>query len=84
MLFVAKCIAYPWNNATRRDKGYYAISSDKTTNQIFWQAYEEQIPSITEEFKDLVNSAVQRAEYRATLTEVLGHPWMKGEILTEE
>ena len=40
MLFVAKCIAYPWDNATRRDRGYYAISSDKTTNQAFWESYE--------------------------------------------
>lgn len=40
MLFVAKCIAYPWENATRRDRGYYAISSDKTTNQAFWESYE--------------------------------------------
>lgn len=33
MLFVAKVIAYPWERASRSDKGFAAISGDKMTNQ---------------------------------------------------
>ena len=39
MLFVSKCIAYPWERATRTDVDYLAISSDKASNEAFWQKY---------------------------------------------
>ena len=84
MLFVAKCIAYPWERATKTDFDYAAISKDKETNKEFWKRYEAKTPSITNEFKDLVNSAVQRAVRRVSLVELLGSPWMKGETLTKE
>ena len=84
MLFVAKCIAYPWERATRTDVGYVAISSTKQHNQLFWEKYEKNVPSLTQEFKDVVNSTVQRAPARACLVEVLGSPWMRGESLTKK
>ena len=55
-----------------------AISSDKMNNEQFWKSYEETVPSLTNEFKDVVNSAVQRVPARATLVDVLGSPWMRG------
>ena len=84
MLFVAKCIAYPWERASTTDTHYQAISNDKLNNDEFWKKYEAKVPSLTSEFKDVVNSAVQRVPARATLVDVLGSPWMKGETLTKE
>ena len=78
MLFVAKCIAYPWERASTKNVEYMAISSDKMNNEQFWKSYEETVPSLTNEFKDVVNSAVQRVPARATLVDVLGSPWMRG------
>lgn len=84
MLFVSKCIAYPWERATKTDVDYVAISSDKGSNEQFWQKYQGSVPTLTNEFKDVVNSAVQRVPTRATLVDVLGFPWMKGETMTKE
>ena len=39
MLFVSKCIAYPWERATKTDADYISISSDKASNEQFWQKY---------------------------------------------
>ena len=84
MLFVAKCIAYPWERATMTDIDYVAISSTKQNNHLFWQKYEEKVPSLTQEFKDVVNAAVQIVPARASLIDVLGSPWMRGESMTKE
>ena len=84
MLFVAKCIAYPWERATMTDIDYVAISSTKQNNDLFWQKYEEKVPSLTQEFKDVVNAAVQIVPARASLIDVLGSPWMRGESMTKE
>ena len=58
MLFVAKAFAYPWERASSRDDGYSAISGDKISNENFWKKYRRNVTS--EEFKDLVNSTVQK------------------------
>jgi serine/threonine protein kinase len=84
MLFVSKCIAYPWEHATKTDKDYIAISSDKASNEEFWRKYLGSVPTLTNEFKDVVNSAVQRVPTRATLADVLGFAWMKKETMTKE
>ena len=84
MLFVAKCFAYPWEKATKEDMDYAAISSTKERNELFWQKYDKEIPNITNEFKDVVNSTVQNRRMRASLADVLGSAWMRGPSLTEE
>ena len=37
MLFVAKCIAYPWVRSSKTDVGYALISSHIEKNELFWQ-----------------------------------------------
>ena len=77
-------MAYPWEKAIKEDVDYAAISSTKQKNELFWQKYDKKIPSLTNEFKDLVNSTVQNRRKRASLADVLGSKWMREPTLTEK
>ena len=83
MLFVAKVVKYPWDHARTSDNGYKAISGNFIRNAAFWHQYRHKVTSA--EFKDLVNSAVKKdPAARASLAQVLNHPWMKGEMPTRQ
>lgn len=83
-LFVAKIIAYPWKKADPiQDDGYALLAADYGENsQKFWAQYSDRL--LSTEFKNLIESLLAAVpSSRPTMADVLGHPWMRGEVMSE-
>lgn len=80
MLLVLRLMAYPFEEASTRDKGYIEMSRDPTK---FWGRHATK--QVSEEFKNLVALLLApEAGSRPTMADVLGHRWMRGEVAAPE
>lgn len=56
-------------------------------SELFWKVHSNDKPTgfFSEEFKNLFDSMVANdPSERLSIAEVVGHPWMQGEVATEE
>ena len=84
-LIVARLVTYPFDNASREDPKYMKIVGDKTNSNNFWAAYRKAIPGISQEFVDLVTAMIaEQPAGRPTMAEFLGHPWMRGQTISQD
>ena len=81
MLLAMRTLHYPFTKAYYTDEKYLNLMSGDS--QTFWYTYEKL--ELTPEFKDLVHHLLQeQPSSRITMADLLGHAWMKGEVVTHE
>lgn len=52
---------------------------------MFWRKYRKNIKGLTEEFIHLITSMLQHnPASRPTMSDVLGHPWFRGDVVSDE
>jgi len=80
-LMVARLVAYPFNVASMNDDKYKLLAGENSA--MFWKSYKKM--GISDDFIHLVTSMLQHnAASRPTMADVLGHKWMRGEVITKE
>lgn len=77
----------PFSNASPKDPYYKCLAANRA--DIFWNTHLFKKPRgrefISEDLKDLIQSMLQLdPSHRPSISEILAHPWMKGEIPTNE
>ena len=81
MLLSMRCLHYPFKKAYGDDPNYANLVSGDSTQ--FWATYEKL--GLTEEFKNLITHLLQeKTPSRIVMADLLGHPWMKGEVVSTE
>jgi len=88
ILFILVAEHPPFTTADAAKDPYYKCIAQNRSD-LFWQASCKNKPGkaefFSEEFKDLIQSMLQNdPQHRPSLSEVLGHAWLKGEVPTEE
>lgn len=80
MMLVLRLMAYPFDNASMDDPEFKRIYEKPAT---FWQSHER--ANVSEEFKSLVGLLLApEPGARPTMADVLGHPWMRGEVASRD
>jgi len=74
---------YPWKKPDRYSGKYELLVDENGTKaQKFWSNYDEEC-SLSEDFKGFIESMLAfNPISRATMADILGHPWMRGRVLT--
>lgn len=74
----------PFTNATNGDRFYKFISGNRA--DVFWRSHgRNKKGGFSKEFQDMITCMFQLIpSQRLTMADVVGHPWMKGEIATVE
>ena len=84
-ILIAKIMEYPWKKRPDRFGGgnYELLVDDNGTKaDKFWDSYPNH--TFTEEFKSLIeNMLAFNPTSRATIVDILGHEWMRGEVITQ-
>ena len=88
ILFILVAEHPPFTTADAAKDPYYKCIAQNRSD-LFWAASCKNKPGKSEffsaEFKDLVQSMLQNdPQHRPSLSEVLGHAWLQGEVPTEE
>ena len=84
-MLAAKILDYPWTRPDLQRASRYALlaGASGTTADRFWEYYTACAP--TEEFKNFIeNMLAYQPSTRPTMADILGHPWMAGNVLTKE
>jgi len=82
-LMVARLVAYPFNQACLTDEKYKLLQG--ADSALFWKGYKKSVPGLTDEFINLITGMLQfNPASRPTMSDVLGHQWMRGETVTAE
>ena len=71
--------------AKAEDMYYKLLATNRA--DLFWKAHSTRKPAgfFSEEFKDLITSMLQlHPHQRLCMADIIGHPWMQGEVATEE
>ena len=80
MLLSMRTLHYPFTKAYSVDPKYVQLFSEPTK---FWEIYEAL--QLTDDFKDLITHLLQeKTPSRIVMADLLGHTWMKGEVVTKE
>ena len=85
ILFMMVYARQPFEAANPKDTFYTALAQNRA--DLFWKAHQRinQHVTPTEEFKQLVQAMLQLNPMdRPTIPEIMGHPWMKGEVPTHQ
>ena len=71
----------PFTLAVPEDKFYKFLCKNRA--DLFWRYHSKS--HLSNEFKDLLTSMLQPIPpHRLTLADVVGHPWMEGEVASPE
>ena len=84
ILFILYAGHPPFNNAEPRDPYYKLLATNRA--DLFWKTHSGRKPKdfFSEEFKDLITNMLQLMPHqRLSIADVIGHPWMQGQISTE-
>lgn len=84
-MLVAKIMDYPWKKPDKYGGGNYETLVDDygTKADKFWNKYDD--CEITEDFKSFIESMLAfNPISRATMADILGHPWMRGKTITQQ
>lgn len=69
----------------RSDSHYKLIASNRA--DLFWKTHEQRKPAgfYSDDFKDLITNMLQLLpNQRLSMADIIGHPWMQGEMATRE
>ena len=81
MLLSMRCLHYPFKKAYSNDPNYVNLVSGDATQ--FWATYEQL--GLTDDFKNLITHLLQeKTPSRIVMADLLGHPWMKGEVVSKD
>lgn len=74
----------PFSQAVPQDRFYKFISGNRA--DVFWRSHaRNKSGGFSKEFTEMLTCMLQLIpSQRLTMADVVGHPWMKGEIATEE
>ena len=82
ILFVMVSQRAPFDTATPTDKFYRCLAANRA--DLFWKAH-ARTGNFSEELKDLIQSMLQLDPLlRPSINEVCQHPWMKGDVPSEQ
>ena len=82
-LMVARLVAYPFNTATMTDEKYKLLQG--ADSHLFWKTYKKTVPGLSDSFMQLITSMLQfNPASRPTMADVLGHEWMRGDVVTRD
>ena len=80
---VARLVAYPFNQTCMNDEKYKLLCG--ADSALFWKGYKKTIPGLSDEFVNLITGMLQfNPASRPSMADVLGHPWMRGEVPSDE
>ena len=80
MLLSMRCLHYPFEKAYANDQNYFNLMSGDASE--FWNKYGPL--KLTDEFKNLITHLLQeKTPSRIVMADLLGHPWMKGEVVSD-
>ena len=84
MLLATRIGDYPWKVPTLEDENYRYIAQFGGLNvEEFWKKYAHR--NVTPEFKSFITTLIAfEPSSRPTMADILGDPWMRGEVLTHE
>ena len=71
----------PFNSAHPQDPHYKLLATNRA--DLFWKQHQNNKPKgfLSEEFMDLITNLLQfNPAARPSLADVVGHPWMQGQI----
>ena len=81
MILSMRTLHYPFERAYQSDPHYRNLMSGDAAQ--FWYTYKNL--NLTPEFKDLIQHLLQeKPASRPVMADLIGHPWMKGEMVTNE
>lgn len=75
----------PFQMAKAEDVYYKLLATNRA--DLFWKAHSsrKQAGFFSDEFKDLITSMLQlHPHQRLCMADVIGHPWLSGEVATAE
>jgi BR serine/threonine kinase/MAP/microtubule affinity-regulating kinase len=75
----------PFQLADPRDPHYKLIASNRA--DLFWKTHESRKVQgfYSDDFKDLITNMLQLLpNQRLSMADIIGHPWMQGEMATRE
>ena len=82
MLITLCPMRYPFDSASASDPKYAELMGNNPSG--FWNYYGEDL-SLTDELKSLCKLLLQEdPSKRGTMTDLICHPWMNGEKITQE
>lgn len=84
ILFIMYSGHPPFQRASPQDQHFKLLAMNRA--DLFWKAHSRNKAAgfYTEEFKDLITNMLQLIPtHRLSLADVVGHPWMQGQIATE-
>ena len=85
ILFIMYTQHPPFQMAKAEDIYYKLLATNRA--DLFWKAHSTRKPAgfFSDEFKDLITSMLQlHPHQRLCMADIIGHPWMQGEVATEE
>ena len=85
ILFILYSGHPPFQLADPRDAHYKLIASNRA--DLFWKTHEsrKQAGFYSDDFKDLITNMLQLLpNQRLSMADIIGHPWMQGEMATRE
>ena len=83
---MARVFGYPWKRPDIfKDNNYRIFAEDNGVHaDKFWSQQECKYP-LNDDFKSLIEGlCAYNPTSRPTMADILGHPWMRGETLTDE
>lgn len=81
ILFILYAGSPPFNQAHPSDPYYKLIATNRA--DLFWKYHSNRKPAgfFSDSFKDLITNMFQTmANQRLGVADIVGHPWMQGEI----
>jgi serine/threonine protein kinase len=84
ILFIMLTQHPPFSMANSDDMYYKLLATQRS--DLFWKAHSNRKPAgfFSEEFKDLITCMLQvHPHQRLCMADIIGHPWMQGEIASE-
>lgn len=85
ILFIMMTQHPPFQMAKAEDMYYKLLATNRA--DLFWKAHSSRKPAdfFSDEFKDLITSMMQlHPHQRLCMADIIGHPWMQGEVATAE
>ena len=87
ILFVMRTKHSPFKECAKDEDLFYKLIAKDHRLDLFWQAHGAYFPAdyFSLEFKDLMSSMLgYSAKTRLCIADVIGHPWMQGQMATED
>jgi len=85
ILFIMLTQHPPFSMANSDDMYYKLLATQRS--DLFWKAHSNRKAAgfFSDEFKDLITCMLQvHPHQRLCMADIIGHPWMQGEIATQE